>query len=208
MQNTLFVLFPPGTGLSECYAKLAQTACLPCDYLLVSKPNSKQEDSIQHIARLCFSYILEYMYTYTDIIIGGWSFGGNVAYECSNLLFNAGIKIEKLALFDSWGYFPNNLQTYQETVMDNSPRSLQETIKNREGLLKAYTPSMNSFLKLNTVLFKASRLEPPYCNFNHMTNYWEIPLANVVKVSCFHNDMFSNNENIKKVSQALETIFS
>ena len=162
---------------------------------------------------------LKITFRINEIFIGGWSFGGNVAFEMARQLeYDYSLKIDSVFLFDSFNHThvldASQLRT-EEMIHANIDRFLKEKtidpssqyaqdLKNE--MIRNALLSRNYFPKIyhgKVVLFKA--LLDDIQQKDYQFNGWELVAKNleVEKLSCSHSHLF-DPENLSELTKILK----
>ena len=153
-------------------------------------------------------------------IIGGWSFGGIVAYEIVKQMEMQGDKIDKLLLIDAYNISSidsealcnhidqsnNNFIINKIATEDERKLRLQTNLNNKLAL--KYRPNLK--IKCEQVhLLKAltpetdAIFQPTEYPYNAWEDYIEKSKLNITYIYAKHNDLFSE-KNVKEVAAFLE----
>lgn len=156
------------------------------------------------------SYYIEIIKTISPkgpYCLGGWSFGGNVAFEMAKQLQNLGEEVEILLLIDSYSNISNEnldhkliLQEHEIDINSNIENHLLTEIENNSNLLMNYIPSNYNG---KTILLKA-------CDINKESpcNGWSPYISSKLEIYPLkgsHHALFNKDNiietinNIKKV---------
>ncbi|WP_144212011.1 non-ribosomal peptide synthetase, partial [Flavobacterium anhuiense] len=128
--NKAIYLAPPGGGTVNCYIELAKLLGEDQPVYAFQSPglNGKSpiSDSIEEMA---FTFVEEMQKVdpYGPYRLGGYSFGGIVAYEMAVQLQNKGFDVEELLIFDS-SFTGFDLDRSESNNRDDSYRSSLETL--------------------------------------------------------------------------------
>lgn len=97
----VFLVHPAG-GTTFCYVELARHSALPGTLHAVSFPFSRAADlrSVRDVAR-CYVEEVRRVQPTGPYRLGGYSFGGNVAFEMALQLQAVGERVEQLVMFDA-----------------------------------------------------------------------------------------------------------
>ena len=177
-KDILILIHPTGAG-AEVYYKLVQNidteqfAVIGVNSYNINNQDSPTSD-LKYIAdeyrRLLTESIKDIKNA--NIYIGGWSSGGNIAYELSNLFIKNGVCVKKLLLFDSFNLASienkDNFdfkwqQRFVEKQLFNAGVSGSLVNKMRK-IINLETIGLDELqhfpLKINAVLFKCKLLRP------------------------------------------------
>lgn len=128
--------------------------------------------------------------------LGGWSYGGGVAFAITKQLEQNGEKVSFLGLIDSWREFSDVLKdkNYLKTMLLSQKKTLnfageQEHALNADRWFDLQWHRMELFAaysseKINTAisLFKADELMPEYMQGNEASNHWQKYSAAPIKI--------------------------
>ncbi len=194
--------FPPAGGGTHHYEVLKnylnENIKLEVLYIegdnIFSKRNNKL--SIPEQADKYIS-ILENQYQVSQIILGGWSLGGTIAYEVARKLKEKGINIEKLILIDSGVTlddqltFSNNGKDFRDTfeyeykksllnsgLCNNEIEMILENLKRDTLILDDYRPKNYDG---NVVLIKPTYISEKERNYNLEFNGWNFFVTGDIK---------------------------
>jgi amino acid adenylation domain-containing protein len=162
-KGTLFLIHP-ASGLCTDYLSLGEPLK---GYRVIGLNNpyfgnlEKEFNSIEQMAE-CYVNAIKCLQPRGPYCLGGWSFGGNVAFEVAQQLTQEGKEVKNLLLFDSINLAKQNFEIkendvyidpkIQGNISTTNKIFEQEVIKNM-SLLKHYQPKL---YRGNTVLFKGS----------------------------------------------------
>lgn len=171
--------------------------------------------SVENMADYYANSILEhYLKSYKEcpIILGGWSFGGIVAFEIADILLNQGLPLKNLILFDTIPKYFNDF--LKNTVVDQKDdnefsRTMKAIFYHNAQLGENY--KLTKFYKNKLTLIKA--IERPIEiiqleNINNTTAYgWEKYAQEVVVYETLgeHNTIFDppHVESLSKIINSL-----
>ncbi|KAG2147424.1 polyketide synthase [Suillus bovinus] len=219
------LLIHDGSGLINHYSRLAP---LHRDVFALSNPcliTGGKWESVEQIAQ---SYANVVLAAKTEqIIIGGWSFGGVVAFEAAKRLLQNGIRVRGIVLIDA--PCPGKHVPLSSSVIDHVTNShsqgidpgtvslIAEQFKESTRLLSFYKPSLEGKLEIPIVLLRSSEgYAPPGLNVpdwlqhrgsdNAVVGEWEALARSPVKTWSIPGDHFApfTPENIEQTSQQLK----
>ncbi|WP_059359013.1 non-ribosomal peptide synthetase [Parachlamydia acanthamoebae] len=223
--DSALVLIHPGGGLSYAYSLLSSKIQLEnIDIFAINNPYFGKDAHFQSIEEMAQEYvnILKQKLTTRRIYLGGWSFGGNVAFEMArHMQRESFFQIENVFLFDSYNH---------THVMDVSQFRTKEVIlKNIDSFLKAksinleskYADDLKNEMLRNSMLsrkfypksyegsvtlFKARSDEIAQEDFPF--NGWEVvsEKLKVEHLSSCHSQLF-DPENVLEISGKVSTYF-
>jgi amino acid adenylation domain-containing protein/FkbM family methyltransferase len=135
-------------------------------------------DSIENMAKHYISLLGEDIFK-NEFSLGGWSFGGNVAYEMAYLLQQAGHKPKEVIMFDSWAKYPKRFNDFTEfnniwfRKLDQSyiyeDNLWKQTLWKRLKMLINYHPSIS---QLKIKLYKATTVDLELVIEDDERNFW------------------------------------
>ena len=211
------VLIHPGHGFVDCYSKLTNQLNIKNGVYAIENnifnDLNRHKQTIEEMAEDYCDIVKHQLVNNHNIILGGWSFGGNVSVEMAKRL-TGNINVKELILFDSWATHDSRFSDKDsfESLFDKKINIYPELsyIKkwidlhwNRANILYAHKP--NYKLKTPCLLIKAELLDEEYGSINDNVNHWgnvfELPLT-IEKTKSYHSTMFDNN-NIVQLSQIL-----
>lgn len=99
--GTPLVLIHPAGGSVFCYTELARRLDRPV-YGLAARGLSGQREPASTVEEMAADYLRAIEPLGTDIVLGGWSMGGLVAYEMARLLHQRSATVVPLLLLDSY----------------------------------------------------------------------------------------------------------
>ncbi|GAA3030430.1 hypothetical protein GCM10010528_09810 [Gordonia defluvii] len=95
----LAYLYPPAGGTNFCYTALRRSAPqLSFAAFRAVRPG----DSVPDVATACVTTLVDGGHVRDDMVVGGYSFGGNVALEICRQLEGRGVRIGRVLLIDSF----------------------------------------------------------------------------------------------------------
>lgn len=177
-KNNLFIFHPVG-GMIFCYNNLSSQLTTPISIYGV-------QDSSITTDKFVYSSVLEMAATYLQEIkqlqptgpyyLLGYSFGGTVAYEVANLLYEQNESVNMLGMIDGWSVFSeqqNNESEFKKMMHQYNPE-LSECLINmswqRMNLLLNHKPTKT---QQNIVLFKATQVLDEYQHIDDEFNGWK-----------------------------------
>lgn len=200
---TYFFVHPVG-GAIFCYLKLAQT--LPDGYGLyaIQDPNLFGQniyfDSLEDMAKYYLAVIQAHQ-SEGCYHLGGFSFGGNVAFEMAHQLIAQQHSVARIFLIDSWaalsdvmherGYFEKAFQKYVDELQEKLPdvqgdkQTIMNVLWDRMRLLFTYK---HVPLPLCGELFKASTILPEYRSVDEKNNHWSSYFTDGLKTHVIEGD--------------------
>ncbi len=172
--------------------------------------NSIIVENVKDLVKLYLSYITAKVEP-QEIIIGGWSLGGVLAYELANELMKLNYKIQSVLLIDS--YVLSALPIELSKLLKNVGVKLINDVKNKfhnrvteEFFIKKWTKYIINDINIaasyipnnsdiNTTLFKAKKPFPEYINLETgKDNGWRNYISNLV-INELNDDHFSILDN-------------
>ncbi|KAK4215595.1 hypothetical protein QBC37DRAFT_281428 [Rhypophila decipiens] len=161
VQSTPLVLFHDGSGQITPYARLTahdRTTHAFWDPSFGGLMSDKKQPftSITHMAGHYISLLMPTLDKNTPIILGGWSFGGVVAFEAATQLISRGFQVKGLVLIDVPS--PVDHEPLPEIIIDRvckGSSSLKQEFLYNASLLGMYKPVR---LNLKTVMLQSKEL--------------------------------------------------
>ncbi|KAG1818621.1 putative polyketide synthase [Suillus subaureus] len=219
------LLIHDGSGLISHYNRLMP---LHRDVFALSNPCLITGGKWESVEQIAESYANVVLGAKSDqIIIGGWSFGGVVAFETAKRLAQNGVRVRGIVLIDS--PCPGKHVPLSSSVIDHVTMShsrgidsgtislVAEQFKESSRLLSVYKPSREGKLEVPIVLLRSSEgYAPPGLDVPHWLQYrgsegavvgeWEALTRSPVKTWSIPGDHFApfNPENIEQTSQQLK----
>ncbi|KAG1780576.1 polyketide synthase [Suillus placidus] len=219
------LLIHDGSGLISHYNHLMP---LHRDVFGLSNPCLITGGKWESVEQMAESYANVVLAAKSDqIIIGGWSFGGVVAFETAKRLAQHGVRVHGIVLIDS--PCPGKHVPLSSSVIDHVTKShsrgidsgtlslVAEQFKESSRLLSVYKPSHEGKLEVPIVLLRSSEgYAPPGLNVPHWLQHrgsegavvseWEALTRSPVKTWSIPGDHFApfNPENIERTSQQLK----
>lgn len=218
----LILVHPVGGGVF-CYLPLAKY--LEDKFQIYGIQNSvltnsyKEFSNLSEMAKFYYEKICEIIKD-DEIYLGGWSFGGNLAYEIANQFGSGKKKILKVVLFDSWNLsqlprvqqsdLKQAIHAYEPEIIDLSAgydmrhkNAFFDMIKNRMELVSVQ--NLLTF-KIPVTLFKACELLPQFKSINGIDNHWSKLVCDaqlkIVSAKGNHDNLF-NKEIFKELANQL-----
>jgi thioesterase domain-containing protein len=213
------LIHPVGGGIF-CYLKFAK-------YLEKFMPvygiqnsiltlDGKAFDNLQDLAKFYNGKIKE-MLPNDEFILGGWSFGGNVAYEMACQLAKLNQNIPKIYFFDSWNF--SKLDFTHEILMREAVNQyIPEVIdlaagydmRNKQEFFDLLSKRMALVLNhksdicgTDVVLFKAKNVLSQFQSINCENNHWHKIISDyqlsVISVNSSHDSLF-NEKFVKELA--------
>jgi amino acid adenylation domain-containing protein len=154
-KKNIFMIHPASSGV-EVYTKLAQILSLQYNCYGVDNYNLHNNDKIINLNQLANKYLLSIKdcqknagLKYQDIILLGWSLGGQIALEISAILEQQGIYGIKLVLLDA--IVPNKIVVdyLVKTIKFTNP--MQKILLEKGHLAEYVTKVTNNFLCENKI---------------------------------------------------------
>jgi amino acid adenylation domain-containing protein len=183
-ENSIIFFFPPITGNSFCYLKLAEEFQNKHTIYGLQDPTIEDPeiifDTIDEMAEYYFTLIKSIQRKGPYILMGA-SFGATFVIEVARLFQQNNEDLLFLGIIDGWATLSRDILTHK--IYKNTPQFLEQylpveflhtyqkelMLHRLELLLKhQYKP-----INLNYTLFKAETVLPTYQNFNLIYNGWE-----------------------------------
>lgn len=171
-------LFHPVAGTLFCYQTIVDNFKLPFNLYGIQDPSISsgkiEFSSITEIAKVYLDKIKEIQPNGPYYFIG-YSFGGTIAHEITNLLFQQSEKVNLLALIDSWAAFSDEQFDeikFRKVMLHYNKELTAQSLDltwQRMSLLLSHVPSK---LKQDMILFKASTLLDEFKVIDDKTNHW------------------------------------
>ncbi|KAG2066907.1 ketoacyl-synt-domain-containing protein [Suillus decipiens] len=219
------LLIHDGSGLINHYNRLMP---LQRNLFALSNPCLITGGKWESVEQIAESYANAVINAKTDqIIIGGWSFGGVVAFEAAKRLAQNGVRVRGIVLIDA--PCPTKHVPLSSSVIDHVTKAhsrgidpgtlnlIAEQFKESTRLLSFYKPSLQGKLEVPLVLLRSSEgYAPPGLNVPDWLQYrsseaavvgeWEALTQSSVKTWPIPGDHFSpfTAENIEQTSQQLK----
>jgi thioesterase domain-containing protein len=219
------LLIHDGSGLINHYNRLMP---LHRDVFALSNPCLITGGKWESVEQIAESYANVVLAAKTDqIIIGGWSFGGVVAFETAKRLTQNGVRVRGIVLIDS--PCPSKHVPLSSAVIDHVTKShskgidsgtislVAEQFKESSRLLSVYKPSSTGKLEVPIVLLRSSEgyapagLDVPDWlqhrgSDGAVVGEWEALTQSPVKTWSIPGDHFApfTPENIEGTSQQLK----
>ncbi|KAM7199138.1 hypothetical protein V8F33_004613 [Rhypophila sp. PSN 637] len=169
VQSTPLVLFHDGSGQITPYARLTAHdrtthAFFDPSFGLLSDDDKKKRlfTSIAHMARHYISLLMPTLDKKRPIILGGWSFGGVVAFEAAKQLISRGFEVKGLVLIDVPS--PVDHEPLPEIIIDSICKGSSDAVKQEflynASLLGMYKPGVREAVRLDlkTVMLQSREL--------------------------------------------------
>ncbi|KAG2359143.1 hypothetical protein BDR07DRAFT_1415802 [Suillus spraguei] len=219
------LLIHDGSGLINHYNRLMP---LQRDLFALSNPCLITGGKWESVEQIAESYANAVINAKTDqIIIGGWSFGGVVAFEAAKRLAQNGVRVRGIVLIDapcptkhvplSSSVIDHVTKTHSRGIDPATLNLISEQFKESTRLLSFYKPSLQGKLEVPLVLLRSSEgYAPPGLNvpdwLQHrsseaaVVSEWEALTQSSVKTWSIPGDHFSpfTAENIEQTSQQLK----
>lgn len=193
----LFLIHPIG-GTVFCYIELMK-------YLNNDRPCYGIQDPGIHFSDVHFSSIPEIASFYLQEIksiqskgpylLGGYSFGGSIAFEVARQLEQNGEDVSRLLLIDSWAVFSNELKQHSkfceimEFILEDMKNYISDSIQDKKKLLDLawsrmqllfdYVPNV---IAAPITLMKARDILPEYSVINETANHWQSYARNPINI--------------------------
>jgi amino acid adenylation domain-containing protein len=185
----LFLIHPLG-GTIFCYEILVKKLNVKNPIYAIRDPSVELGFSLfQKIEEIAEAYIhaIREIQKTGPYILGGFSSGGNYAFEIANQLIKSGSEVKKIILWDSWARFPamyfnkkwidesmreqikNFEKTYSSRFLIKKYPYFLKLLKHNMNMLLAYQPQKSS---ASILLFKAQKLAQNFEFFDDPKNYW------------------------------------
>ncbi|KAG2123824.1 polyketide synthase [Suillus clintonianus] len=219
------LLIHDGSGLINHYNRVMP---LHRDVFALSNPCLITGGKWESVEQMAESYANVVLGAKSDqIIIGGWSFGGVVAFETAKRLVQHGVRVHGIVLIDS--PCPGKHVPLSSSVIDHVTKAhskgidsgtlnlVAEQFKESSRLLSVYNPSREGKLEVPVVLLRSSEgYAPPGLTvpdwLQHrgsegaVVSEWEAFTRSPVKTWSIPGDHFGpfNPENIEQTSQQLK----
>jgi acyl carrier protein len=210
----IFLIHPIG-GLSLPYVPLKKL--LPEQHIIgINDPYFGHENSgFSTITDMSSHYvsILKTLYDPNNCILGGWSFGGEVAYRMACQLEEDGEKINKVILFDSFSPRIHNLLVHEEGELSDEQKSdyfFKQSMKRNSDLRK--NEDLPKFCG-QVYLFKSIAYDPKLSEVNkniisqQKHNGWDEYCRNitVININLSHGELFEE-KNLHILIQEIKNI--
>lgn len=181
-------LFHPINGSVSCYFDLAKNLNYEGQVIGIQDIALEQKNSFSTFEEMASFYLanIRKRQTTGPYKLAGASLGGNLAYEVTKQLSDAGEEISFLGLFDSWALFSAQLKdkihfkkimrerlSFLEKEIGEKSIGFDEFLNliwHRMELLCSYQPKP---INTKVILFKALDLQPEYQEINDFLNHWE-----------------------------------
>ena len=202
-KKVVYLIHPIG-GSSLCYLPLLRCLDDSFEYYCIQDPEildgKAHFNSIDDMVDL-YSNEIQRHCKGRDVILIGYSYGGNLAVELTRILKLSGTKVPMTILFDSWSNL-SELKQAQYGAISNSTRDIKNyfgegsfrhgLIKKRSSWLASYKPKKIDF---PLVLFKSGRVLEPYSLINQETNGWSDYCLSIKKytIDTDHDNMLKFN---------------
>lgn len=169
-------------------------------------------DSIENMAKHYISLLDEDIFK-NEFSLGGWSFGGNVAYEMAYLLQQAGHKPKEVIMFDSWAKYPQKFNDFAEfnniwfRKLDQSyifeDNLWKQTLWKRLKMLINYHPPLS---KLKIKLYKATNVDLELVIEDDVKNFWGDITQNmsIIKVPASHASILNVMRDTNQFNNLLD----
>jgi thioesterase domain-containing protein/acyl carrier protein len=219
------LLIHDGSGLINHYNRLTP---LHRDVFALSNPCLITGGKWESVEQMAESYAKVVLGAKSDqIIIGGWSFGGVVAFETAKRLAQNGVRVHGIVLIDS--PCPGKHVPLSSSVIDHVTKShsrgidsgtislFADQFKESSRMLSVYHPSREGKVEVPIVLLRSSEgYAPPGLDVpswlqhrgseSAVVGEWEALARSPVKTWSIPGDHFSpfNPENIEQTSQQLK----
>ncbi|KAG1882765.1 polyketide synthase [Suillus subluteus] len=219
------LLIHDGSGLISHYSRLMP---LHRDVFALSNPCLITGGKWESVEQIAESYAKVVLGAKSDgIIIGGWSFGGVVAFETAKRLAQNGVRVHGIVLIDS--PCPGKHVPLSSSVIDHVTKAhsrgidsgtislVAEQFKESSQLLSVYDPCRQGKLEVPIVFLRSSEgYAPPGLDVPNWLQHrgsegavvgeWEALTQSPVKTWSIPGDHFSpfNPENIGLTSQQLK----
>jgi thioesterase domain-containing protein/acyl carrier protein len=207
----LILIHPVGGGVF-CYSLFAKLLekFMPV-YGIQNSILSNDVKSFDNLRELSKFYIskAEMLLGHTDFNIGGWSLGGNIAYEMACQLERVSKSLPHVFFFDSWNFssldflhdesMHQAVQNYAPEVIDlpagydlRDKKHFFEMISQRMQLALDHSYSKS---ELKVCLFKSQIILPQFISINVFDNHWSKVFSSnqlsIININCSHNDLFN-----------------
>jgi len=222
-QLPLFLIHPGG-GTVFCYLPLANILGDDQPLYGIQDPavldSTQKFTSLEEMATSYIKYIKE-IQPKGPYYLGGYSFGGVVAWEIVNQLILKGEEVDCLMLFDSWAKTPPEFKSreffdqimkqynteYEDDLEIFGPNHTANSLDlawSRLQLSMAYKPKK---LSCKVVLFKAHDVVDIYKKYHAKCNRWSKFVKGPIEVHLvpgYHHNIFSS-DNVHTLGGVLKT---
>ncbi|EKE00875.1 MAG: hypothetical protein ACD_21C00260G0004 [uncultured bacterium] len=218
-KQPLFLIHPVG-GTVFCYIELAK-------YLSIDHPLIAIQDPLLESEQVPFVSIEEMAQHYLQAIksvqndghylIGGYSFGANVAFEIVKQLEQEG-KTASLFIIDGWARYSEQLRDREGNV-DTMAQIVEETnnklpgfIHNKEKFIDLLWKRMELLfkhhpkkIKSEAILFKAREVLPEYAAVDEAANHWQNCLTKPIATYTIDGNHMTilKNASVKQIAEVL-----
>lgn len=223
-EGTPLILIHPIGGGVFCYAKFAKQLekYMPVYGIQNSilTPAGKSFLNLPDLADF-YNKQIQKILGQQEFTLGGWSFGGNVAYEMACQLVDKYANC-KIFFFDSWNFYQLNfpydehmrksIHTYIPEVVDlaagydmRHKENFYDLLHERMQLILNYKYSTPN---IPVVLFKATHILPQFQIIDNLKNHWGNLLSDenlsIVQINATHDNLFHTNVVNNLVNQFLK----
>lgn len=223
-KQPLFLLHPVG-GTVFCYLELIK-------YLSIDHPVIAIQDPLLESDQVPFANVESmadyYMQAIQSVqnsghyLIGGYSFGANVAFEITRQLEKQG-KEATLFIIDGWARYSDQLRDHKKSfgtmkqIVDETSVRIPNFIHSKDKFLSLLWSRMEMLfqyypkkIKSEVILFKAKVILPEYEAVNELTNHWQNYSQNIVNLYTIdgsHLNILDGN-NAKQIAEILNQYLS
>ncbi len=213
-------LIHPISGSVFCYQAIAQAlsdncVCYAIQDKALYQPTC-QYSSLQAMATM-YKTEIESVQQDGAYYLGGYSFGGTLAFEIAQQLLASGKTVANVLLIDSWASFSDTMKNQQrflaaktaakqqlKDVSNKQQRQLLLAIQwQRMQLLFDYQAHTS---KLSLQLIKATQLLPEYVTLTDPNNYWQQYTSQVIntqRVNANHDTILAE-QNIPIIAEYIK----
>lgn len=176
--KNIFFIHPVG-GMIFCYNNLVSQWDLPFNIYGLQDPSiitgKIEYSSLHELAELYLQEIRKIQPEGPYYLVG-YSFGGTIAYEIANLIYNINGRVGMLALIEGWALFSpeqDNENMFKNMMHQYSPELSEQFVNlswQRMKLLLNHQPTKTGY---NIILFKSTQMLGEYQSISDEFNGWQ-----------------------------------
>lgn len=195
-KQPLFLLHPVG-GAVFCYLELVKYLSIDHQVIAIQYPLLESDqisfNSIENMADY-YMQAIQSVQNNGHYLIGGYSFGANVAFEIVRQLEQQG-KEATLFIIDGWAKYSDQLRDRQKNfntmkqIVEETSARIPNFIHSKDKLLNLLWNLMEMLFKYYpkkikslVILFKAKEVLPEYEEVDELTNHWQNYSQNTINM--------------------------
>jgi bacitracin synthase 3 len=206
----LLCLIHPVSGLIEDYKALA-SCNINYDVYAIANPGFAENVLFTSLEEMATAYIsiLEHIPCHENIRIGGWSFGGVVAYEMARQMRERSFRVDSVILIDSYPPSHIDFKIGVDSILSQASGLqgqqvdlLRQEMEANKSLLMSYVPQP---LDVKMAFLKADAID--FTGGSNAATPWDglVSQVNVYPLSARHLQLFAAN-NVGELVLAVNSI--